>query len=90
VFENRVLGRIYGTRTDEVSGGWRKLNNEELHNLYSSNIVIRMIKSREIRWAGHVPRMLCMINSCNIWLESLEGRDLGVDGRIILKLISRN
>jgi hypothetical protein len=48
VFENRVLGR------DEVTGDWRKLHNEELHNLYSSSNVIRMIKSRRMRWAGHV------------------------------------
>jgi hypothetical protein len=48
VFENRVLRRIFGTKRDEVTGGWRKLHNEELHNLYSSPIMIRMIKSRRM------------------------------------------
>jgi hypothetical protein len=54
VFENRVLRRIFGPKRDEVTGGWRKLPNEELHNLYSSPSIIRVIKSRRIRWAGHV------------------------------------
>jgi hypothetical protein len=54
VFENRVLRRIFGLKRDEVTGGWRKLHNEELHNLYSSPSIIRMIKSRRMRWAGHV------------------------------------
>jgi hypothetical protein len=49
--------RIFGPKRDEVTGGWRKLNNEELHNLYSSPSIIRMIKSRRMRWAGHVARM---------------------------------
>jgi hypothetical protein len=57
VFENRVLRRIFGPKRDETVGGWRKLNNEELHNLYSSSSVIRMIKSRRMRWAGHVARI---------------------------------
>jgi hypothetical protein len=52
-----VLRKIYGPKRDEVIGGWRKLHNEELHNLYSSPSVIRMIKSRRMRWAGHVARM---------------------------------
>jgi hypothetical protein len=55
-FENRVLRRIFGPKRDEVMGGWRKLQNE-LHNLYSSPSIIRMIKSRRMRWAGHVARM---------------------------------
>jgi hypothetical protein len=54
VFENRVLRRIIGPRRDEVTGVWRKLHNKELHNLYSSPNIIRMIKSRRTRWAGHV------------------------------------
>jgi hypothetical protein len=54
VFENRVLRRIFGPKRDEVTGGWRKLHNEELHNLYSSPSIIRTIKSRRMRWAGHV------------------------------------
>jgi hypothetical protein len=54
VFENRVLRRIFGAKRDEVMGNWRKLHNEELHNLYSSSNIIRMIKSRRMRWAGYV------------------------------------
>jgi hypothetical protein len=57
VFENRVLKRISGPKEDEVAGGWRKLHNEELHYLYSSTSIIRMIKSRRMRWEGHVARM---------------------------------
>jgi hypothetical protein len=57
VFENRVLRGIFGPKRDEVIGGWRKLNNEELHNLYASPSIIRMIKSRNMRWAGYVARM---------------------------------
>jgi hypothetical protein len=58
MFENRVLRRIFGpTRRDEVTGEWRKLHSEELHNLFSSPDVIRQIKSRRMRWAGHVARM---------------------------------
>jgi hypothetical protein len=53
VFENRVL-RIFGPKWDEVTEDWRKLHNEELNNLYSSPSIIRMIKSRRMRWAGHV------------------------------------
>jgi hypothetical protein len=56
-FENRVLRRIFGPKRDEVIGGWRKLHNEELHNLYGSPSIIRMTKSRRIRWAGHVAQM---------------------------------
>jgi hypothetical protein len=54
LFENRVLRRIFGPKRDEVTGGWRKLHTEELHNLYFSPSIIRMIKSRRMRWAGHV------------------------------------
>jgi hypothetical protein len=54
VFENRVLMRIFGPKRDEVTGEWRKLHNEELHNLYSSPSIIRIIRSRRRRWAGHV------------------------------------
>jgi hypothetical protein len=54
VFENWVLRRIFGPKRDEVRGDWRKLHNEEVHNLYSSPSIIRVIKSRRMRWAGHV------------------------------------
>jgi hypothetical protein len=57
VFENRVLRRIFVSKTDEVTGEWRKLHNEELHNLYSSPDIIRQVKSRRMRRAGHVARM---------------------------------
>jgi hypothetical protein len=57
VFENRVLRRIFGPERDEVTGEWRKLLSEELHNLYSSPDIIRQVKSRRMRWAGHVARM---------------------------------
>jgi hypothetical protein len=57
VFENGVLRRIFGPKGDEVTGKWRKLHNEELHILYSSPNIIRQIKSRRMRWTGHVARM---------------------------------
>jgi hypothetical protein len=57
MYENRVLKRIFGPRRDEVTEDWRKWHNEQLHNLYSSPNIIRMIKSRRMRWAGHVARM---------------------------------
>jgi hypothetical protein len=57
VFENRVLRRIFGPNRDEVTGEWRKLHDEELHNLFSYPDIIRQVKSRRMRWAGHVARM---------------------------------
>jgi len=57
VFENRVLRRIFGPKRDELTGEWRKLHNEELNDLYSSPNIVRVIKSRRMRWAGHVARM---------------------------------
>jgi hypothetical protein len=57
VFENRVLRRIFGCKRDEVTGEWRKLHNEELHDLYSSPNIGRVMKSRIIKWAGHVARI---------------------------------
>jgi hypothetical protein len=57
VFENRVLRRIFWPKRDEVTGEGRKLHNEELHNLYSSPDIIRQVKSRWMRWAGHVARI---------------------------------
>jgi hypothetical protein len=52
--ENRELRRIFGSKREEVVGGWRRLHNEELHNLYASSNIIRVIKSRRMRWVGHV------------------------------------
>jgi hypothetical protein len=57
VFEKRVLRRIFVPKRNEVTGGWRKLHNEELHNFYSSPCIIRMIKSRRMRWTWHVAGM---------------------------------
>jgi hypothetical protein len=57
VFKNRVLRGICGPKRDEVTGEWRKLHKEELHDLYSSPNIMRMIKSRIMRWAGHVARL---------------------------------
>jgi len=57
VFENRVLRRIFGPKRDEVTGEWRKLHNEELNDLYSSPNIVRVIKSRRMRWTGHVACM---------------------------------
>ena len=57
MFENRVLRRIFGPRRDGVTGEWRKLHNEEFNSLYSPPNIVRLIKSRRIRWAGHVARM---------------------------------
>jgi hypothetical protein len=56
IFENKVLRRIFGPKREE-DGSWRKLHNDKLHNLYSSPNIVRMIKSRSMRWAGHVARM---------------------------------
>ena len=57
MFENRVLGRIYGPKRDEVRVEWRKLRNEELNDLHSSPNIVRLIKQRIMKWAGHVARM---------------------------------
>jgi hypothetical protein len=62
--ENRVPRRIFGPRRDEVTGGWRKLHNKELHNLYFLLNIIRMVKLRRLRCAGHVARMSKKRNAC--------------------------
>jgi hypothetical protein len=69
-----VLRRIFGPKRDEVTGGWRKLYNEELHNLYSSPIIIRIIKSRRMRWAGHMARMGEKRNVYRLLVEKPEGK----------------
>jgi hypothetical protein len=68
-----VLRRIFGPKRDEVTGDWRKLHNEELHNLYSSPNIIGMIKSR-MRWAGYVARMGEKRNACRILVGKQEGK----------------
>jgi hypothetical protein len=84
VFENRVLRRIFGPKRDEVTGERRKLHNGELHNLYSSPD-IRQIKSRKMRWAGHVARLGEGRNVYRVLVRKPEGKyhlkDQGVDGR---------
>ena len=57
VFKNRVLRKVFGPKRDKVTGEWRKLHNEELNDLYSLPIIVRVVKSRRMRWAGHVALM---------------------------------
>jgi hypothetical protein len=88
VFENRVLMKIFGRKREE-DGSWRKLHNDELHDLYSSLNIIRVIKSRRIRWAGHVARMGRREVLTGFWLGGPKARDhwedLCVGGGITLK-----
>jgi hypothetical protein len=90
VFENRVL-RIFGPKRDEVTGEWRKLHNGGLHDLYSSPNIIRQIKSRRMRWAGHVARMGEGRNVYRVLVGKPEEKnhlkDQGVDGRMGSKWI---
>jgi hypothetical protein len=74
VFENRLLRRIFEPKRDEVTGGWIKLHNEELHGLYSSPSIIRVIKARRMRWAGHVARMGEVRGAYNILVGKPEGK----------------
>jgi hypothetical protein len=74
VFENRTLRRIFGPRRDEVTGEWRKLHNEELHDLYSSPSIIRIIKSRRMRWAVHVARKGEKKNTYRLMVGKPEGK----------------
>jgi hypothetical protein len=69
MFENRVLSRIFGPKRDGVTGGWTKL-----HNLYSSPSIIRIIKSRRMRWAGHVARMGEKMNVYRLLVRKPEGK----------------
>jgi hypothetical protein len=86
VFESRVLRRIFGPKRAEVSGGWRRLHNEELHNLYTSPNT-RVIKCRRMRWVGHVASIGDMRNAYIFLLENVKGKDhsenLGIDGKIL-------
>jgi hypothetical protein len=74
VFENRVLRRIFGPKRDEVTGSWRKLYIAELHGLYSSPSIVRVIEGRRVRWAGHVVRMGEVRGAYNILVGKPEGR----------------
>jgi hypothetical protein len=74
VFENRVLRRIIERKRDGVMGGWRKLHNEELCDLYSSPNTIRMVKSRRMRWTGHVARMWEKRNAYRLLVGKPEGK----------------
>jgi hypothetical protein len=74
VFENRVLRRIFGRKRDEVVGECRKMHNEEVHNLYSSPNIIRIMKSMRMRWAGHVARMGRKGRRISCWWKSQRER----------------
>jgi hypothetical protein len=93
VFENTVLRRIFGPNRDEVTKKWRKLHNEELNDLYPSPNIVRVIKSRRIRWAGHVAHMGRREAYTGLWLGNLSERDYlvapGLDGMIIITWIFR-
>jgi hypothetical protein len=84
-----MLRRVFGPKRDDVTGEWRKLHNEELNCLYSLPNIVWLVKSRRMRWAGHVARMGC--TGC--WWGNLRERghwgDPNVDGRIILRWIFR-
>ena len=90
VFENRVLRRIFGTGRDEVTGEWRKLHDEELNDLYCSPNIVRVMKSRRMRWTGHVARRVwgrVEVHTEFSWGNLREGdhlEDPGLDGRMIL------
>jgi hypothetical protein len=71
VFENRVLRRVFGPERDEVTGEWRKLHNEEINDLYSLPNIVRVVKSRRMRWAGHVERMGRREVCTGVWRGSL-------------------
>jgi hypothetical protein len=76
LFENKVLRRIFGQKRDEVIGDWRKLHNEELHDLYSSPSIIRMTKSTRMRWARCVAQIGEERNACRILMGKPEGKRL--------------
>ena len=94
VLANRVLRRIFGPKRDKAKREWRKLDNEKLNDLYSSPNILRVIKSRRMRWAGHVARMGIGEVYAGFWWGNLRERDHvgdpGIDGRIILRWIFRN
>jgi hypothetical protein len=89
VFENRKLRRIFGPLRDEVTVKWRKLHNEELNDLYSSLSIFRVIKSRRLRWSGHVAHMGEIRSVYRVLVGKPERKshleDPGIDGKIILR-----
>ena len=74
VFENKVFRKIFGAKKDEITGEWRKLHNAELHALYSSPNIIRSLKSRRLRWEGHLARMHLSINAYRVLVGKPEGK----------------
>jgi len=90
VFENRVLRRVFVLKRDELTGEWRKSHNEELSDLYSLPNIVRVVKPRRMRWAGHMARMG---QGREVYRENLRERehwgDPDADGRIILRWIFR-
>jgi hypothetical protein len=93
LFENRVLRKMLGPKRYDATGEWGRLHNNELCDPYSSPNIMRMIKSRRMRWAGHVARMGRGEVHTGFWWGKLGERDhfadLGVDGRVILKLMCK-
>jgi hypothetical protein len=89
VFKSRVLRKIFGPKRDDVIGNWRRWHNKELQSLYSLPDIIRVIKSRRMRWVGHVAHMWERRGVYRVLVGKPEGKnhleDLGIDGRIILK-----
>jgi hypothetical protein len=75
-FENRLLRRRFGLKRDKMAGGWIKLHNEELRDLYSLPSIIRMVKSRRMRWAGNVARMGKKRNACRLLMGKPDGKRL--------------
>jgi hypothetical protein len=92
VLENTVLRRIFGSKRNEIIGTWRKLHNEELNDLYSSSNIVQVIKSRRMKWAGHVALWGRGEAYTRFWWGNLRVRDHledpAVDGRLILRRIS--
>jgi hypothetical protein len=74
VFENRILRRMFGPKREEVAGGWRRLHNEELCNLYATPDIIWMIRARRMGWVGQVTCMAEMRNTYKILVRNLEGK----------------
>ena len=93
MFENRVLRRIFGLKGDEKSGEWRKLHNEEMNDRYYTPNIVRVIKSRIMRWVGHVARMGEKRGLYWVLVVKPEGKkhlvDAVIGGRIILRWIFR-